>query len=179
MLFPRQRELKWWEWNCSFHQKSKRPSALLLSWQQEPLWLYFQKITKKYLPSELPPAERQGRLDRLHRCSNHLHDEQPCAGPELLSLYCLHVHQHCSQYCRHRQPVLSICFFNLYIMELPAWIVYLSPKYQLLDFLLATREVYTTLSGLSLTYFFPQNPIIFSTHCLLFILEVYILYTSQ
>lgn len=95
----------------ALHQKSKRPSAFLLSWQQEPLWLYFQKTEKKYLPPELPPAERQSGLGRLHHSCAHLRDAQPCTDPELPSLYCLHVCWQCSRYCQHRQPVLSVFFF--------------------------------------------------------------------
>lgn len=128
-------------WNSAsgtivFIRTSIRPSALLLSWQQEPLWLYFQKIEKKYLPPKLPLQRGEAALGRLHHSCAHLHDRQPCPGSELPSLHRLHVYQRCSEYCQHWHSMVSVGFFKS-LYHGATCLGTLSPKYQLRGFLLA------------------------------------------
>lgn len=150
----------------AFIRKSERPSAILLSWQQEPLWLYFQKIEKKYLPPELPLQRSEAALGRLHHSCAHLHDRQPCIGSELPSLHRLRVYQRCSEYCHHWHLMVSVGFFNLY-HGATCLVLYLSPKYQLIGFFASSGYMsYTDLSGLSLTLFFFKSQLLVQFHFL-------------
>lgn len=106
-------------------RKSTRPSALLLSWQQESLWLYFQKI-EKYLPSRAPAVGRWGRFGQVAPLL--------CPLSRKTALSWLWAAITTSSACLPALlwVLLALAldwflwvFKNLYTMELPAWVLYL------------------------------------------------------